>query len=99
VYSKNETFRLIIKRTDIQDVLFPLFLYLKNFIFLTETRRKQYDKAIYILQNDIKLFSEIRAIFSTVSPLPETSLDYTNLPFLKQKKIKNKKLDCRIYHS
>ncbi len=84
VYSKNETCKLTINRTDIQDVLFPLFIHHKLF-FLTETRRKQYDKAMYILQNDIKFFSEIPAILPTsfAAPLPETSLDYTNLPFFK----------------
>ena len=82
VYSKNETCKLTINRTDIQDVLFPLFIHHKLF-FLTETRRKQYDKVMYILQNDIKLFSEIPAIIPTVSSLPKTSLDYTNLPFFK----------------
>jgi hypothetical protein len=82
VYSKNDTCKLTINRTDIQDVLFPLFIAHKLF-FLTETRRKQYDKVMYILQKDIKLFSEIPAIIPTVSSLPKTSLDYTNLPFFK----------------
>ena len=82
VYSKKDTCKLTINRTDLQDVLFPLFLHHKLF-FLIETRRKQYDKVMYIWQNDIKFFSEIPANFPTVSPLPDTCLEYTKLPFFK----------------
>ena len=80
VYSKFGICKLIINRTDIQEVLFPLFLYHKLF-FLTNTRREQFNKAIYILQKDLKMFNEIPSFIPDMFPLPDTALKYTKLPF------------------
>jgi hypothetical protein len=77
---KQDTCKLVINKTDLQEVLFPLFIYHKLFFF-TNTRREQYDKAIYILQNDIKLFSNIPTVVPSVYPIFSTVPDYTNLPF------------------
>ena len=71
---------MVINRTDIQEILFPLFLH-HNIFFLTNTRREQFNKAMFILQNNIKMFSEIPSIIPNIFPLPLTALDYTKLPF------------------
>jgi hypothetical protein len=92
VYPKNgekDTCKLIINRTDLQEVLFPLLLH-QNIFFLTNTRREQFEKAIFILQNNIKLFSDIPAFIPSLYPLPVSKEDYASLPFFK-------KLSCRIY--
>jgi len=79
-YSKFGTCKLIINRTDIQEILFPLFLNHKLF-FLTKTRREQFNKAMYILQNELKMFKDIPSSIPIIFPLPETALEYTKLPF------------------
>lgn len=85
VYPKcgeKDTCKLIINRTDLQEVLFPLLLY-HNLFFLTNIRREQFDKAIFILQKNIKLFSKIPAVVPSLYPLPYTALGYTALAFFK----------------
>jgi Cytochrome b/b6/petB/LAGLIDADG endonuclease len=57
-YPKSNTVKLTISRTDLQTIVFPLFVY-HNFYFLTDTRRAQYDKVMFILQNNIKKYSEL----------------------------------------
>ena len=52
VYSKLNTCKWIITKTDLQEVLLPLLLH-HNLYFLTEKRREQFDKAMFILQNNI----------------------------------------------
>lgn len=79
---EKDTCKLIINRTELQEVLFPLFLH-QNLYFLTNTRVEQYNKAIFILKNNIKLFSEIPEFISTLYPVPATALEYTDLPFFK----------------
>src|SRR5690606_36019306 len=64
VYPKTknpDTCKLVINRTDLQEVLFPLLIH-HNIYFLIEARREQFNKVMYILQNDIKLYSEIPGI-------------------------------------
>ena len=80
VYPKFDICKLIINRTDIQEIFFPLMLY-HNLFFLTNNRREQFNKAMYILQNNLKLFTEIPSIIPTMFPLPESALGYTKLPF------------------
>jgi len=75
-----DTCKLIINKTDLQEVLFPLFLH-HNLLFLTNTRREQFDKAIFILQNGITLFSAIPAVVPSMYPIPSTASGYRNLPF------------------
>lgn len=48
---------LIFNRTELQQVLFPLFLYHK-ILFLTETRRSQFEKAIYFMESGDTKFTE-----------------------------------------
>ena len=52
------TCKLVVHKTELQNVLFPLLIHY-NIFFLTDIRRLQYNKALYILQNDIKYYSEI----------------------------------------
>jgi hypothetical protein len=82
--NRSPTCKLIINRTDLQEVLFPLLLY-HNIFFLTVTRKTQFDLAMYILKEDIKTFDNIpsKEKIPTIFKLPETSLDYTKLPFFK----------------
>jgi hypothetical protein len=50
--------KLIINRTDLQEIFFPLLLH-HDIFFLTETRKFQYNLSMYILKKDIKLYDEI----------------------------------------
>ena len=73
--------KLIINRTEIQEILFPLLLY-HNIFFLTETRRAQFNLAMYIksdnkVYNDIPNKKEIPVLFK----LPNTPLDYLGVAF------------------
>ncbi len=76
--------KLIINKTDLQEVLFPLFIYHKIF-FLTESRIDQFNLAMYILENDIKMYNEISDIknIPTVFEIPKNPFDYTLLHFFK----------------
>jgi hypothetical protein len=80
--NKSPTCRLIINKTDLQEVFFPLLLY-HNIYFLTNTRITQFNRAIYILKNDIKIFNEIPSdvYIPNVFELPSTAIGYTKLPF------------------
>ena len=82
IHSKLDTCNLIINKTDLREVFFPLLLHHKLF-FLTDKRREQFDKAIFILKNDIKLFSDIPAEVPSLSPLPDRASGYAALPFFK----------------
>ena len=72
-----------INRTDLQEVIFPLLHYHKIF-FLINSRRKQYNKALYILKNDVKLYDEkfLNNIPNEFN-LPDSSYEYLNLNFYK----------------
>lgn len=80
---RSPTCKLIFNRRDLQEVIFPLFIHHKIF-FLTETRRSQFNLAMYILINNIKQYDRI-SIESIPSnfDLPTTSQDYLNLAFFK----------------
>lgn len=76
--------KLIINKTGLQEVLFPLLIHHEIF-FLTETRRAQFDRAILIFRNNVKLYDQIsnnKEILS-IFKLPETSSDYLKLNFFK----------------
>jgi hypothetical protein len=88
---RNPRCRLIIKKTDLQEILFPLLLHHKIY-FLTETRKNQFNTAMYILNNNIKLFNEIPDInFISTTPkegifddeLPKSGTGYINLYYFK----------------
>jgi len=55
---KKDTCKLVINKTDLQVYLFPLLVH-HNLYFLTKVRREQYFKALWIMENDIKIFSQI----------------------------------------
>lgn len=86
VYSdvKNPRVKLIINRTDLQEVFFPLLIH-HGIFFLTDTRRAQFDLAMLILKQDIKVYDEIPAA-KTITSLfeaPKTAEDYVKLGFFK----------------
>ena len=81
---KNPSCRLIINRTDLQEIIFPLLIHY-GIYFLTDTRRSQFDLAMFIFKNDIKLFDNIHngvlGEIPTTFELPNTASGYLNLPF------------------
>ncbi len=81
---RSPTCRLVINKTDLQEVFFPLLLY-NNIYFLTDTRVNQFNLAMYVLKNDIKLYDEIGDInnIPAIFNLPKNSFGYTLLPFFK----------------
>lgn len=82
--NRSPTCKLVINKTDLQEIVFPLFLY-NNIFFLTETRRNQFNLAMHILKNDIKTYSIIGSIEGVplCFELPTTPLDYTKLLFFR----------------
>lgn len=78
--------KLIINRTDLQEVIFPLFIH-HGIFFLTDTRRTQFDLAMYMLKEDKKVYGELPVKGKVERPtffkLTETALDYVSLPFFK----------------
>jgi hypothetical protein len=81
---KSPNCRLIINRTDLQQVLFPLLLH-HGIFFLTETRRAQFDLAMFILKNDKKVYDKIPVIekIPTLFKSPKIASDYVSLAFFK----------------
>lgn len=85
---RSPTCKLVINKTDLQEVLFPLLVHNKIY-FLTDTRVNQFNLAMYILKNDIKdydliaggsaLIKNLPAIFE----IPKNPFDYTLLHFFK----------------
>lgn len=81
--NRSPTCKLIINKTDLQEVLFPLLLH-HNLFFLTETRNNQFNTAMVILEQDIKRFDNI----PNISKIPklfyvENSENYVKLSFFK----------------
>ena len=81
---RNPICKLIINKTDLQEVVFPLLLH-HNIFFLTNTRRDQFDLAIHIFKNNLKSFENIPNFINILSifNLPETASDYLNLEFFR----------------
>jgi hypothetical protein len=80
---KNPTCKFIINRTDLQEIFFPLLLH-NNIFFLTETRRAQFDLAMYVLQSDKKVYDKLPLLGEAVPSffeLPKTALGYLDLKF------------------
>jgi LAGLIDADG endonuclease len=77
---EKHTCKLIINKTDLQDVFFPLLNY-HNLFFLTEVRATQYNKALYILHNNIKFYSDIPLNITPYYSILKKSKDYLNLDF------------------
>lgn len=82
--NRSPTCKLILNKTDLQEVLFPLIIH-HNIFFLTNTRRDQFDLAMFILKKDIKMYEQIpnKQNIPTMFKLPETPLDYTILSFFE----------------
>ena len=82
--NKSPTCKLIINKTDLQEVLFPLLLY-HNIFFLTETINNQFNTAMVILEKDIKMFSFLPCIdnIPKIFKLPVNAGDYVKLSFFK----------------
>lgn len=74
IYPKLNIVQYNISRTDQQEILIPLIKY-HNLCFLTYTRRKQFEKLIYILENNILKFDKIPTIIpkSTESTINSSS--------------------------
>jgi len=66
----------------LQEIIFPLLNY-HNIFFLTNTHISQYELAIFILESNLILFSEIPAVslIPQQNFLPTTALGYYQLPF------------------
>ena len=81
---KNPICKLTINKTDLQEIIFPLLLH-HNIFFLTESRRAQFDLAMFILKNEIKHYNQISQIkkIPTIFELPKTALEYLSLAFFK----------------
>ena len=81
---RSPTCKLVINKTDLQEVLFPLLLH-NNIFFLTNTRVNQFNLAMFILKNDIKLYNKIPDIdnIPAVFEIPKNPFDYTLLHFFK----------------
>ena len=82
--NKNPICKLIFNKTELQEIIFPLLLHY-NIFFLTDSRRAQFDLAMFILKNDIKLYSQISQYKESVPKLsgPNTASDYIKLTFFK----------------
>ena len=81
---KSPSCKLVINRTELQEVLFPLLIH-NNIFFLTETRINQFNLAMFILKNDIKMFDDLpsKDNIENVFKLPEDANGYTLLHFFK----------------
>jgi hypothetical protein len=79
---KSPTARLVISKSELQEVLFPLFLH-HGLFFLTESRIGQYNMAMHIFNNDIKNYSELPSVALNTQELPTSALGYANLHFFK----------------
>jgi hypothetical protein len=82
-YPNSNVVQYVVSRTDLQEVFIPLMQH-HGLFFLTDTRRAQFDKLMYIIHNDIKLFSQLpdsTLITPFCAPLPSDPLGYTQLPF------------------
>jgi len=50
--------KLVINKTDLQDIVFPLLLHHELF-FLTKVRNEQFNKALFIMKNNLIYFKDI----------------------------------------
>jgi hypothetical protein len=82
--NKHPICKLVINRTDLQEVVFPLLKH-HNIFFLTSNRREQFDLAMHILLNEIKMYKDIPNILSVkfLKMLPTEAKEYVNLSYFK----------------
>ena len=86
---KNPICKLIINRTELQEVLFPLLLH-QNIFFLTQNRIMQFRLAMAIFNDGIKLYDKVNSLKenlvtkeSKVSQISIATSEYLNLIFFK----------------
>lgn len=81
---KSPACKLVINKTDLQEIFFPLLIYHKIF-FLTNTRIDQFNLSMYIFQNNIKMFNQIPDVknIPSVFEIPKNRYDFTLLHFFK----------------
>lgn len=82
--NRNPCCKLVINKTDLQEVLFPLLIY-HDIFFLTETRNDQFNTAMFILNQDLKKYDEIPNIkdITKIFVLPVNAEDYIKLSFFR----------------
>jgi hypothetical protein len=71
------------KRVDLQEILFPLFIY-SDIFFLTDIRRKQFNLAVFVVTNNILKFDDIPSQIPSspfLPSLPISPLKYLDLNF------------------
>ena len=84
-----DTVYLIFNRTELQQVLYPLFIYHKIY-FLTKERRNQYLKSIYCMESEEVKFKEEIKILETAEvesitiENPSNLIKFTGIPKLPQ---------------
>lgn len=77
----SKTIKLIFSRTELQELLFPLFAHHRIF-FLTTVRRAQFDLAMWVMLNSITKFDLIPTLIPiSVQPLPLLAAGYLELSF------------------
>jgi len=81
---KSPSAKLIINRTDLQEVIFPLMLHYTIF-FLTDTRKTQFDLAMYIFQKNIKNYANLLEVGNIPSAFefPTKPEEYLALKYFK----------------
>uniref|UniRef100_UPI002A80FD8E LAGLIDADG homing endonuclease n=1 Tax=Pappia fissilis TaxID=1040649 RepID=UPI002A80FD8E len=79
---KNPICKLIINKTDLQEIVFPLLIH-HNIFFLTNSRRAQFDLAMFLFKNNLKLYDQIGDLkeIPTIFKLPTIASDYLKLEF------------------
>jgi len=80
ITTHNTTAIYTIYRVDLQQILFPLLIH-HGLFFLTNARRLQFERAMYVLNTGITLYSDIPADVRTMNPVPLTAVEYLGLPF------------------
>ena len=82
--NRSPTCKLIINKTDLQEVLIPLLIY-HNIFFLTKTRIDQFNIVMHLLKQDIKNFDLIPSTdnIPKVFDIPKNAEDYIKLNFFK----------------
>ena len=85
---RNPICKLIINKTDLQEVVFPLLIH-HNIFFLTNTRRDQFNLAIHIFKNNLKSFENIPNINNISSLLNLSARKRTASVDLKLEFFKN----------
>lgn len=79
-YPKHGTATLIFSRVELQEVLFPLLMY-HGIVFLTDTRRAQYDMAVFIMLSGLTRYNDLPSQAPVVSALPSTAEGYLAFPW------------------